>query len=49
MTLQILRGAETLEKKVVVLARSNSPERFASRVNERAAPGASPLDPGVAH
>jgi serine protease Do len=34
-TLQILRGAETLEKKVVVLARSNSPERFASHVNER--------------
>ncbi len=34
-TLQILRGAETLEKKVVVLARSNSPERFASLVNER--------------
>jgi serine protease Do len=35
VTLQILRGAETLEKKVVVLARSNSPERFASHVNER--------------
>jgi len=34
VTLQILRGAETLEKKVVVLARSNSPEYFASRVNE---------------
>jgi serine protease Do len=35
VTLQILRGAEMLEKKVVVLARSNSPERFASWVNER--------------
>ena len=35
VTLQILRGADTLEKKIVVLARSNSPERFASQVNER--------------
>ncbi|MBL8292501.1 MAG: trypsin-like peptidase domain-containing protein [Bryobacterales bacterium] len=35
VTLQILRGADTIEKKVVVLARSNSPERFASWVNER--------------
>ncbi|HYZ83272.1 MAG TPA: trypsin-like peptidase domain-containing protein [Bryobacteraceae bacterium] len=35
VTLQILRGADTLEKKVVVFARSNSPERFASHVNER--------------
>jgi serine protease Do len=35
VTLQILRGADTLEKKVVLLARSNSPERFASQVNER--------------
>jgi serine protease Do len=34
VTLQIRRGADTLEKKVVVLARSNSPERFASWVNE---------------
>jgi hypothetical protein len=35
VTLQVLRGADTLEKKVVLLARSNSPERFASQVNER--------------
>jgi serine protease Do len=35
VTLQILRGAETVEKKVVVVARSNSPERFASHVNDR--------------
>jgi serine protease Do len=35
VTLQILRGADTLEKKVVLLARSNSPERFACWVNER--------------
>jgi serine protease Do len=35
VTLQVLRGAETLETKVIVLARSNSPERFASHVNER--------------
>lgn len=35
VTLRILRGAETLEKRVVILARSNSPERFASHVNER--------------
>jgi serine protease Do len=35
VTLQILRGANTLEKIVVVLTRSNCPERFASRVNER--------------
>jgi serine protease Do len=34
VTLLILRGAETLEKRVVVLVRSNSPERFASWVNE---------------
>ena len=35
MTLQILRGADTLDKKVVVFARSNSSERFVSHVNER--------------
>jgi serine protease Do len=35
VTLQILRGAETVEKKVVVVSRSNSPERFASHVNDR--------------
>jgi serine protease Do len=34
VTLQVLRGAETLEKKVVVFARSNSPERLVSHVNE---------------
>jgi serine protease Do len=34
VTLQVLRGADTLEK-VVMLARSNGPERFASWVNER--------------
>ena len=34
VTLQVSRGIETFEKRVVVLARSNSPERFASRVNE---------------
>lgn len=34
VTLQVLRGADTLEKRVVVLTRSNSPERFASRVTE---------------
>jgi serine protease Do len=33
--LGILRGAETSEKSVVVLERSNSPERFASLVNDR--------------
>jgi serine protease Do len=35
VTLQIARGAETVEKRVVVAARSNSPERFASHVNDR--------------
>jgi serine protease Do len=35
VTLQVLRGADTLEKKIIVLARSNSPEHFASQVNER--------------
>lgn len=35
VTLQILRDGETLEKRVVVLARSNAAERFASRVTER--------------
>jgi serine protease Do len=35
VTLQILRGADTFEKQVAVSVRSNSPERFASRVNER--------------
>lgn len=35
VTLRILRGSAELESKVVVLARSNSPERFASWVNER--------------
>ena len=35
VTVQILRGADTLEKKVVVFARSNSTERFVSHVNER--------------
>ncbi|MBC8164612.1 MAG: trypsin-like peptidase domain-containing protein [Bryobacteraceae bacterium] len=34
VTLQILRGADTFEKKVVVFARSNSAERFVSHVNE---------------
>lgn len=34
VTLQILRGADTLEKEVVVFARSNSAERFVSHVNE---------------
>jgi serine protease Do len=32
VALQILRGAETIEKSVVVFERSNSPEHFASRV-----------------
>jgi len=35
VTLHILRGSDTLEKKAVVLARPNSLERFASYVNER--------------
>ncbi len=35
VTLQILRGAETLAKKAVVLTRSNNLERFASQVNDR--------------
>jgi serine protease Do len=35
VSLQILRGTETAEKRVVVLERSNGPERFASLVNER--------------
>ena len=47
VTLRILRGDETLEKKVEVMARSNSLERFVSQVNDTPAPGASPLDPGV--
>jgi serine protease Do len=34
VTLRILRGADTLEKKVVVFARSNSAELFVSHVNE---------------
>lgn len=34
VTLRVLRGVETFDKRVVVLSRSNSPERFASRVNE---------------
>jgi serine protease Do len=34
VSLQILRGSETFEKNVLVVARSNSPERFASLVNE---------------
>jgi serine protease Do len=34
-TMQILRGADTLERKVVVLARSTSQELFSSQVNER--------------
>lgn len=34
VSLQVLRGPDIFEKKVVVLERSNSPERFASRVNE---------------
>lgn len=34
VTLQIHRGTGVIEKKVVVLERSNSPERFASRVSE---------------
>jgi serine protease Do len=35
VTLRILRGGETLEKPLIVAARSNSLERFASRVNDR--------------
>jgi serine protease Do len=35
VSLQILRGTETSEKRVIVLERSNGPERFASLVNER--------------
>jgi len=34
VTVKVLRGAHTIEKQIVVLARSNSPERFSSRVNE---------------
>jgi serine protease Do len=34
-TMQIQRGADTLEKKIIVSARSNDLERFASEVNER--------------
>jgi serine protease Do len=34
VTLQILRGADTLEKEVVVFARTNIAERFVSHVNE---------------
>lgn len=34
VTLRILRAAETLEKKVMLLARPNSPELLASQVNE---------------
>jgi serine protease Do len=54
VTLRILRGAETLEKRVVVLTRSNSPERFASHVNEaqhlvpRLSILALPIDPSIA-
>jgi serine protease Do len=52
--LHILRGSETLAKDVLVIARSNSPERFASRVNERQhlVPGLSmlalPIDKSIA-
>lgn len=35
VTVQVLRGADNLEKKVVVLTRSNGLERFASQVNDR--------------
>ena len=54
VTMQIVRGAETLEKKVGVSVRTNSPERFASLVNERQhlVPGLSilalPIDRSIA-
>jgi serine protease Do len=35
VALKIMRGAETFDKTVLVVSRSNGPERFASMVNER--------------